>query len=402
MPSAVKIINDPIYGFISIPSGLIYDLIEHPYFQRLRRISQMGLSYMVYPGAHHTRFQHSTGTLHLMTKAVESLRSKGISIDDSEYFALQAAILLHDIGHGPFSHALEGIIVENRSHEDITLTYMEYFDREAGGELREAIRIYRGEHPRIFFNSLVSGQLDMDRLDYLMRDSFYTGVVEGSINSDRLIAMMNVAGGRLVVEQKALYSIEKFLLSRRFMYWQVYFHKTGFLAEKILGKILSRARELIRAGAHVPAGEQLYYFLSGNAGGDSFLSRFSMLDDHDIWVALKEWTRHSDRVLSRLSGMLVNRRLPRIEFFETPIDEGYQDEIKERFRKQTGFTDDEIPYFIWQGRIGSKVYDLADGGIRILDKNGKVAEWLEVVKQFDRQRFTKPYYRYYLVSPRKI
>jgi len=291
-----KIFNDPIYGFITIPNTLIFDLIEHPYFQRLRHISQMGLSSMVYPGAHHTRFHHALGCMYLMQKAVRVLRFKGASINDTEEQALYIAILLHDIGHGPFSHALEGFFLPTISHESISLHYMEALNQEFDGALSEAISIFKNNHPRKFLYQLISSQLDMDRLDYLKRDSFYTGVVEGSINSDRLIAMLHVKNDELVIEEKGIYSIEKFLLSRRFMYWQVYLHKTGLIAERLLKRVLQRARELLTEGKTIKASKNLLFLLNTKRINKNeinlYLQTFSTIDDHDIWSAIKEWQFH--------------------------------------------------------------------------------------------------------------
>ncbi len=403
MAKAVKIINDPIYGFITIPDGLIHSLLEHPYFQRLRRISQMGLSYMVYPGAHHTRFQHSVGAMYLAGRAVDALRAKSVEITGEEKEGLQIALLLHDIGHGPFSHALEGIFGKGKSHEQITLMYMHWLNDLFDGRLEVAMEIFTKRYPKKFLHALLSGQLDVDRLDYLKRDSFYTGVVEGSINSDRLISMMNVSGDELVVESKGIFSIEKFLLSRRFMYWQVYFHKTGLLAERVLYKILLRAKDLIRRGEKVLAPEHLLYFLrySGDLQPDNneFTERFSYLDDHDIWVALKMWLEHPDPVLSKLSKMLLYRRLPKIEFSDTPFDTDDVDKIRQACLS-SGIDDSEVEFFTWQSRVGNKIYDSQDGGIQILTKSGEVKEWLEMVPQYDSERFTHEFYKYYLVSPR--
>jgi HD superfamily phosphohydrolase len=334
-----------------------------------------------------------------MTKVVTSLRNKGVDITPEEEQALQIAILLHDIGHGPFSHALEGIFSAGKSHEELTLQFMYRLNDIFSGKLDTALEIFTGKYPKKFFKSLISGQLDMDRLDYLKRDSFYTGVVEGSINSDRLIAMMNVSNGELVIEHKGLYSIEKFLLSRRFMYWQVYFHKTGLLAEKLLFKVLQRAGSLPDLSTREP----LTFFLKEDLNThseDVILERFSKLDDTDIWVALKNWMQHPDKVLSDLSKMLIYRKLPHIEFSDKPFAAEYIAQKKQWTRTVIQSNDDDIDYYIWEGKIGSTVYDISEGGIGILSKNGEVNEWLDVVKQFDKQRFTNPYFQYYLVYPR--
>ena len=301
----LKILNDPIYGFIIIPSVLIFDLIEHPYFQRLRRISQMGLSYLVYPGAHHTRFHHAIGCMHLMQKAVQLLRFKGVVISKDEETALYVAILLHDIGHGAFSHALEHSIVSNINHEAISLKYMEVLNTEFNGKLSLAIEIFKGNHPKKFLYQLISSQLDMDRLDYLKRDSFYTGVAEGNINSERLITMLNVVDNNLVIEEKGIYSVEKFLIARQFMYWQVYLHKTGVVAEKLLEKVLRRAKELALKGVQLPASKSFTYFLYNQIDANNFtnetLKIFAKLDNYDVFSSIKEWISNDDVILSKLS-----------------------------------------------------------------------------------------------------
>ena len=298
----LKIFNDPIYGFISIPNTLIFDLIAHKYFQRLRRISQMGLSYLVYSGAHHTRFHHALGCLHLMQNAVRILRFKGVEISDKEENGLYIAILLHDIGHGPFSHAMEHSIVENISHEAISLKFMEALNTEFDGKLETAISMFKGQYSRKFFGQLISGQLDIDRSDYLKRDSFYTGVSEGNINSERLISMMNVVSDELVIEEKGIYSVEKFLMARRLMYWQVYLHKTSLVAEQMIMRVLKRAKELTLMNIKLDASTALSFFMNNPCSYTNFdsnsLNQFSLLDDYDIMSALKSWQFHDDFVLS--------------------------------------------------------------------------------------------------------
>ena len=307
----LKILNDPIYGFITIPNSLIFDLIQHKYFQRLRRITQMGMSYLVYPGAHHTRFHHAIGCVHLMQKAVNVLRFKGVTISEDEEEGLYVAILLHDIGHGPFSHAMEHSIVNGISHEGISLMFMQELNEEFNSNLTLAIQIFKGEYPRKFMCQLVSGQLDMDRSDYLKRDSFYTGVAEGNINSERLITMLNVVNDELVVEEKGIYSVEKFLIARRFMYWQVYLHKTGLVAEQLLIRVLKRAKELTKNGIKLPSREALTFFLENDILHEDFnsstLQIFAQLDDFDVISAMKEWQCHNDFVLSKLCNMIINR-----------------------------------------------------------------------------------------------
>lgn len=317
----LNVFNDPIYGFIGTPNELIFSLISHPYFQRLRRISQMGLSYLVYPGAHHTRFHHALGSMHLMTKAIQVLKLKNVEITDEEEKGLLCAILLHDIGHGPFSHALEGFVAKEISHEQISLKFMMELNREFEGQLDIAISIFRGDYPKPFLNQLVSSQLDMDRLDYLKRDSFYSGVTEGNINSERLISMLNVVNGNLVVEEKAIYAVEKFLMARRFMYWQVYLHKTGLVAEQLLIRIMQRARLLLSRGEDLMGSRPLLLFLKNNraqAFNKEVLETFAELDDIDVLGALKNWQFHEDFVLSKLCKMILDRRLLHVKIKRDP------------------------------------------------------------------------------------
>ena len=320
----LKIFNDPIYGFIGTPNELIFNLIAHPFFQRLRRISQMGLSFLVYPGAHHTRFHHALGSMHLMQKAISVLRFKKVTITKEEETALLAAILLHDMGHGPFSHALEGVLVTKIDHETISLRFMEILNQEFEGALDTAISIFKGEYPKKFLNQLVSSQLDMDRLDYLKRDSFYTGVTEGNISSERIISMLTVVNNELVVEEKGIYSIEKFLMARRFMYWQVYLHKTSLVAEQLLIKVIERARELLLNKEELKCSNTLLHFLNRSSSSDfnkETLVLFSQLDDVDILAALKIWQSHSDFVLSKMATMLLNRDLLKITIQDKPLSQ---------------------------------------------------------------------------------
>ncbi len=403
----LKIFNDPIYGFITIPNTLIFDLIEHPYFQRLRHISQMGLSSMVYPGAHHTRFHHALGCLHLMQQAVRVLRFKGVSINNEEEQALYIAILLHDIGHGPFSHTLEGLFMTDSSHEAISLAYMEKLNKEFEGQLSEAISIFKKDHPRQFLYQLISSQLDMDRLDYLKRDSFYTGVVEGSINSDRLIAMLHVKNDELVIEEKGIYSIEKFLLSRRFMYWQVYLHKTGLVAERLLRLVLERAKELLKQGKQVNATKNLLYLLQEKASIknelNAYLQAFSNIDDHDIWSAIKEWQHQDDFVLSELSKMIIQRNLPRVELTDKAFSDSYLNKIKQKTRMTEAIDKTNIDYFVFNGTVSNLAYNnKEDGGIKVLMKDGSVNDWLSVDTQFKSSTLTKPSVKYYLAYPKTV
>ncbi|MDX1828140.1 MAG: HD domain-containing protein [Lutibacter sp.] len=399
----LKILNDPIYGFIIIPSALIFDLIEHPYFQRLRRISQMGLSYLVYPGAHHTRFHHAIGCMHLMQKSVQLLRFKGVIITKEEETALYVAILLHDIGHGAFSHALEHSIVSNINHETISLKYMEVLNEEFNGQLSLAIEIFKGNHPKKFLYQLISSQLDMDRLDYLKRDSFYTGVAEGNINSERLITMLNVVDNQLVVEEKGIYSVEKFLIARRFMYWQVYLHKTGVVAEKLLEKVLKRAKELALKGVQLPASKSFSYFLYNKIDNNNFtrdtLKIFAKLDNYDVFSSIKEWISNDDVILSKLSESLINRRLPKVILQNKPFTENQIETVKKEVQKKLNLSSDELDYFVFHGEINNQAYNKADA-INILFKNGEVEDITKASDQLNIQALSNNVYKYFMCFPK--
>ena len=400
----LKIFNDPIYGFITIPNSEIFDLIQHKYFQRLRRISQMGLSYLVYPGAHHTRFHHAIGCMHLMQKAVNVLRFKGISISEEEENALYKAILLHDIGHGPFSHAMEHSIVEGVSHEEISLLFMNQLNREFNGSLTLAIQIFKGKHERPFLCELISSQFDMDRADYLKRDSFYTGVAEGNVNSDRLIAMLNVKDGHLVIEEKGIYSIEKFLVARRFMYWQVYLHKTGIVAEQLLTRVLKRAKELVSNGTKLAASEPLQYFLKNQIDKKGFdhgaLQQFSKLDDYDVVSAMKQWQFHGDFVLQHLSSMIINRELLKVRLKRKPIKKGKLEEHIDRLMDTYGISKKEAQYFVFSGEISNQTYRPKHQNINILLKTGKVVDISKASDQFNSVVLSKPITKYYICYPK--
>ena len=400
----LKIFNDPIYGFIGTPNELIFNLINHPYFQRLRRISQMGMSYLVYPGAHHTRFHHALGSMHLMRQAIDGLRVKGVAITDAEEKGLLVAILLHDIGHGPFSHALEGVIVTDYSHEAISLAFMEQLNLELTNELSVAIQIFNGEHPKQFLNQLVSSQLDMDRLDYLRRDSFFTGVTEGNISSQRLISMLNVSQGQLVVEEKGIYSVEKFLMARRFMYWQVYLHKTSLAAELMLIEIIKRVKWLLANGQKVPCSYALEYFLSSNSTDikSELLDLFAQLDDIDIMQGLKTWQFHEDKILGRLSSMLLHRKLLKIKLRNKPVPQEKIEEIKEKTKKQWNLTDDELPHFVFYGEISNTAYKQENQRIKILRKNGKLTDVAKASDHFNIQALSEKVTKYYLCYPKEI
>jgi len=401
----LKIFNDPIYGFITIPNELIFDLIEHPYFQRLRRISQMGLSYLVYPGAHHTRFHHALGCMHLMKNAINVLRFKKIEISKQEEDGLLIAILLHDIGHGPFSHAMEHSIVNGISHEYISLKFMEALNTEFSGALSLAIEIFKGDYHRKFMNQLISGQLDMDRLDYLKRDSFYTGVSEGNINAQRIITMLNVVEDKLVVEEKGIYSIEKFLVARRLMYWQVYLHKTSLAAEQLLIRILKRAKELHHSSYKLHANKALLYFLDHQVGIEQFdrsvLEVFSNLDDIDILSAMKGWSEEQDFVLSHLCQMLLNRNILKIKVKKKPIKIALKETYLENLMTKYKLSRTEAEYFVFTGVIENQAYNLDKQNIHILMKTSKIRDVTKASDQFNLKALSKPVTKYYMCYPKK-
>ncbi|MEM9361550.1 MAG: HD domain-containing protein [Bacteroidota bacterium] len=399
----LKVFNDPIYGFIGTPSELIFDLIAHPYFQRLRRISQMGMSYLVYPGAHHTRFHHALGCMHLMTKAIQVLRFKEVDISEEEETGLLCAILLHDIGHGPFSHALEGFIVEDVVHEEISLKFMQALNREFSGALDLGIQIFQGTYHKPFMNQLVSSQLDMDRLDYLKRDSFYSGVTEGNINSERLISMLNVINGHLLVEEKGIYAVEKFLMARRFMYWQVYLHKTSLVAEQLLVRIMQRARILMNAGEAIRCSHTLTFFLKSKGFNDlsgEALEFFSRLDDIDVLSALKDWQTHNDYVLSSLCKMILNRNLLHIKMKNNPIADLKFQEKLESVKDMLKLSEEEASYFVFRGEISNKAYHDSHQTIDVLKKNGRVTHLLKESDQLSLKALSKKVTKYYICYPR--
>jgi uncharacterized protein len=400
----LKILNDPIYGFITIPNSQIFDLIQHKYFQRLRRITQMGMSYLVYPGAHHTRFHHAIGCVHLMQQVVNVLRFKGIVISKEEEDALYAAILLHDIGHGPFSHAMENSIVNNVSHEQISLLFMEKLNTEFNSSLTLAIQIFKGEYHRPFMCDLISGQLDMDRADYLKRDSFYTGVAEGNINSERLITMLNVVDDKLVIEEKGIYSVEKFINARRFMYWQVYLHKTGIAAEQILIRALQRAKELNKVKA-IKTSRGLQYFLNNEISIENFnndtLEIFSQLDDYDVISALKEWQHHDDFVLSHLSEMIINRNLLKIKLKDNKIDKISLETHIRLLMDTYKITKDEAEYFVFTGEISNQAYQINHHNINILHKSGKIQDIVKASDQLNIKALAKSVTKYYICYPKE-
>ncbi|WP_055444759.1 HD domain-containing protein [Lacinutrix himadriensis] len=401
----LKILNDPIYGFITIPNSLIFDLIEHKYFQRLRRITQMGMSYLVYPGAHHTRFQHAIGCMHLMQKAIQVLRFKGVEISTEEENALLIAILLHDIGHGPFSHAMEHSIVNNVSHEEISLLFMETLNKEFNGSLTLAINIFKGEYHRKFMCQLISSQIDMDRADYLKRDSFYTGVAEGNINSERLITMLNVVDDALVVEGKGIYSIEKFLVARRLMYWQVYLHKTSLSAEQLLIRVLKRAKELTFKGEKLDASRPLQYFLENEISLNNFnketLDTFAMLDDYDIVSAMKAWQFHDDFVLKNLCQMIINRDLLKVKLKKKKIKPEILKQHIQKLMDTHNITEAEAAYFVFTGEISNQAYQQKKQKINILYKNGKIEDIVKASDQLSLKALSKPVTKYYICYPKQ-
>lgn len=399
----LKIINDPIYGFIHIPSTLVFDIIEHPYFQRLRRINQMALSYLVFPGAKHTRFEHVLGCVFLMQKTVEMLRFKGVQISDKEAEGLYIAILLHDIGHGPFSHAMEHSIVEGISHEEISLRFMQELNKVFNGKLETAIAMFQSTYPRKFMHQLISSQLDMDRADYLKRDSFYTGVAEGNINSERLISMLNVRNDELVVEEKGLYSVEKFLIARRLMYWQVYLHKTSVAAEQILIRLLNRAKELVQQGQKLTMSTALAFFVKNKISKDNFsqevLEMFARLDDTDIISAMKEWQFYPDAVLSKLSKMLLNRDLPKIK---VRLNDFEEQKIKrlQKLSLAKGIDEKDMKYFVFTGVMTNRAYNPEKEIIKILTKNGRVVELSKTSEAINLEPLSQVTERYYICYPK--
>lgn len=400
----LKIFNDPIYGFITIPNSLIFELIEHKYFQRLRRITQMGLSYLVYPGAHHTRFHHALGSMHLMQNAVRILRFKGVTISDVEENALLIAILLHDIGHGPFSHSLEHSIVKSVTHEEISLLFMQKLNTEFNSNLTLAIKVFKGEYHRKFMCQLISSQLDMDRSDYLKRDSFYTGVSEGNINSAHLLTMLNVVEDELVVEEKGIYSVERFLTARRLMYWQVYLHKTSLVAEQLMIRALQRAKELKLNGETLIASKALLYFLKNEITHDTFndftLETYANLDDFDIISAMKEWQFHDDFVLSNLCQMIINRDLLKIEIKNNQIDNDKLNKHKANLMHKYNVTNYEASFFVFKGEVTNQAYQLNNQNINILFKTGKVTDIVEASDHLNLKVLSKPVTKYYICYPK--
>lgn len=405
MHRSKKILNDPVYGFVGIPDGIIFDIIEHPYFQRLRRIKQTSLTHYVYPGALHTRFHHALGAFHLTNQAIDVLRSKDVDITDDEAEALRIAILLHDIGHGPFSHTLEHTLIQVH-HETLSLLFMQKLNEEFGGRLSLAIQIFRDEHPKKFLHQLVSGQLDMDRMDYLNRDSFFTGVHEGVIGYDRIIKMLSVCDGELVVEEKGIYSIEKFLIARRLMYWQVYLHKAVLSAEQMLVQTFRRARDLVREGYNLRATENLEFFLHHHltesdfeAQRDVLLERFAVLDDYDIMAALKSWMHAEDKLLAYFSKSLINRRLFKLELRNDPFEADYVKNIRGKVEKWNAFPAELTDYLVFGGQETNSAYSTSKDEIKILHKDGRVLP-MSVSADYGIQ--SKIVTKFYLCYPKEV
>jgi uncharacterized protein len=407
-----KIINDPVYGFISIPGDFIFDIVEHPWFQRLRNIRQLGLTSFVYPGATHTRFQHALGALHLMDQAIQTLRDKNVKISPEEEEATFIAILLHDSGHGPFSHALENSIISGISHEELSLLLMNKLNETFNGKLTLAIDIFRGNYKRKFLHELIAGQVDMDRLDYLRRDSFFTGVIEGSVGSDRIIRMLNVVNDRLVIDEKGIYSLEKFIIARRLMYWQVYMHKTVLSSESLLVNVLKRAKELASSGEDLYATPALRFFLYNEIGkadikGEGVFTpgqiaaNFTRLDDNDILVSAKYWSEHSDTVLSDLSGRLMRRNLLAIELQNEPFPEKRVTDLKTYTAKTLKINPELTKYFVFTGNVSNLAYAPDSPDVKILSKSGSINDISAVSDMFDHRFLSERIIKYFLCYPKE-
>ena len=407
-----KIINDPVYGFISIPGDFVYDIIEHPWFQRLRNIKQLGLTSFVYPGATHSRFQHGLGALHLMEMAIQTLRSKGVKISPEEEEATFIAILLHDAGHGPFSHALENSIISGISHEELSLLLMKKLNEQFSGRLSLAIDIFRGKYKRKFLHELIAGQIDMDRLDYLKRDSFFTGVIEGSVGSDRIIGMLNVVNDRLVIDEKGIYSLENFLIARRLMYWQVYMHKTVLSSESLLVNILKRAKELAQRGEDLYSTPALRFFLYNEIGMSDLSDKgtftpgqiaanFTRLDDSDILVSAKYWSDHTDKVLSDLSRRLMQRDLLAVELRNEPFTDKRVSDLKRKAESLLKIAPEMTKYFVFTGNVSNLAYATDAPEVKILVKSGDTADLYKVSDIFDHRFLSERIIKYFLCYPKE-
>ena len=399
-----KILNDPVYGFITLNKGILLNIVDHPYFQRLGRIKQLGLTYLVYPGAHHTRFHHAIGAAHLMEQAVQTLKDNGILISNDEKTAVILAILLHDIGHGPFSHALENSFVTGISHEEISKFFMNSLNHAFGGDLALAIEIFEDKYPKRFLHDLVSSQLDMDRLDYLKRDSFFTGVSEGVVSNQRIIKMFSVVNDEIVIKEKGIYSIEKFIVARRLMYWQVYLHKTVLSAEFLLAKILERARELLNNGFNLFTVPTLKYFLTKSITNDNisqveFLNNFSKIDDYDVLTCIKVWTEDSDKVISKLSEMLVNRNLLKVKISTNKFSDEEMEKTLKFNQKILGFNNEEMQYFVFQKEMENNAYDPRKDKIKILFNDGSLKDITKASDNLNISALSKAVKKYYLFAP---
>lgn len=408
MVKKTTIINDPIYGFISLPSPLIRRLIDHKYYQRLRRIKQLGLTYLVYPGAIHTRFHHALGAMHLAQQAMDALRTKGHDITPDEYDGVLVAVLLHDVGHGPFSHALESSIVSGIHHEVLSALFMQRLNDEFEGALTTAIAIFNNTYPKHFLHQLVSGQLDVDRLDYLSRDSFFTGVSEGVVSYDRIIKMLEVHNDQLVVEAKGVYSVEKFLIARRLMYWQVYLHKTVLAAEYVLVNLLKRAKELVMQGHTLFATQPLQVFLTTEVTKQQFIDNpeyldyFARLDDYDIYAAIKEWCFYPDFILSTLANNIVNRNLFKIEIQNIAFNKARVNEVKQAVADKYNLSKNEVKYFVITDEISNSAYNAHSENIKILYKDGTVVDVARASDQYNIESLAKPVKKHFLIYPKGL
>ena len=399
-----KILNDPVYGFITLNRDILLDLIDHPYFQRLSRIKQLGLTYLVYPGAHHTRFHHAVGATYLMKQALSTFKEQGVNIQSEEERGALIAILLHDIGHGPYSHALEHSFLSDVSHEDVSEIFMRKLNNQYNGELSLAIQIFRNQYHKKFLHQLVSSQLDMDRLDYLKRDSFFTGVSEGIVSNQRIIKMFDIDNDEILIKEKGIYSIEKFIVARRLMYWQVYLHKTVLSAEFLLAKIISRARELLCAGEKLFVTPELNMFLTKNITKneieqDVYLNAFASLDDNDIMTCIKVWMKSKDNVLSRLATMLIERKLLKVKISNTTFDSGQVNEVIKKHQKELGMNEKEIKYFVFQEQMINNAYDPRKDTIKIKFKDGTVKDITDASDNLNVSALAKPVTKHYLFAP---
>lgn len=403
-----KIFNDPVYGFVTVHSDLIFDIIEHPYFQRLRRIKQLGLTDYVYPGALHTRFHHALGAMHLMGEALQNLRSKGHEINDDEFESALIAILLHDLGHGPFSHALEETLLTKVHHEELSLLMMERLNSQFSGKLSLAIQMFTNNYERPFFHQLISSQLDIDRLDYLQRDCFFTGVSEGTIGADRIIKMLDLSDDKLVVEEKGIYSIENFLNARRLMYWQVYLHKTSIAADQMMILILKRAQKLARNGVHVFSTPSLQHFIANKITGDDFkkdnslISHFAAIDDYDIWGAVKIWCNHEDVALSKLSTLLLERRLFKIVLSNKKMEKGEETKLRREISGLLGISEKVGKYFVNSGTITNAAYIAQGKNINIITKKGRIQDVAQASDLPNIKAISKIVRKYYLCWPKNL